>query len=111
LKSLQIINPFDFFRGGQVFRPSNEAQALPLRAEQRLEHERAARRFTFDDGSRRFCRFHRPGRRRWHAGVREQKTCHRLVDAAFDRGSIVPDHDAQFRQCVQDAQAFRGRLK
>ena len=111
LKPLQIINPRDLFGAGQVFRPSNQAQALPLRAEQGFQHKRAARRFSFDEGARGFCRFHRPGRRRRNAGAREQKACHRLVDAAFDSARVVPDDDAKFRQRVQDAQAFGDRLK
>ena len=58
-----------------------------------------------------FHRLHRPGLRRRHARAREQKTCHRLVDAGFDGARIIPDDDAEFRQPAQDAEAFCDRLE
>ena len=64
-----------------------------------------------DDRARGVEVLHRPGVRRRDAGAREQEARHRLVDAALDRARVVPHHDAELAQRMQDAEPHRHRLE
>ena len=108
---LQIVDPGGLAGRRQLVRRADQPQAAALRAEQRLEHQRPARRLARDDRARGVAILHRPGRRRRNAGLRQQKARHRLVDAALDRAGVVPHHDAELAQRMQDAEPHRHRFE
>ena len=88
-------------------------QALALRPEQRLQHERRAIDGPRVRRSRRRPRGSTPRRSSGvgRSGPGEQQARHRLVDAALDGGRRVPDHDAGRDQGMEHAEPQRGGLE
>ena len=106
---LQVIDVVGGLRRWQRARAIDAQQAFALRAEQRLEDERAAG--IGDVIFRRGIAFHGARARCRDAGLLQQERRRRFVDAALDRSRIVPHAHAAHTQRVQEAEAERDLLE